>query len=316
MDGGKKKKAAVQEKIQKIVARDAMLDKALDMESKVNMNLFEKKVDAQLHTEEVAMLEGTKEHEMQAYHQAVHHSKQIAHNQAMHHSKEYAAGLPGQYGVRDKSVLNRVAALQIDSSSTSDELPRTGQRSDQDVALDEVNQLADEARRSFYGTFSEAHVKLASAKMLYKKALIEQKLRIQDLEGEANREEQKIERAQEELKFIQSTRDEELAKAVTKSRMARDDWARVAKKFKDVPVSADMKLGAEKAAHHVIQEKLLAEQKANYDEMVSRRTAMDKKSLAVLEADNAAEKSAWGTQWKALLESATSEVAEQEKNIL
>merc|ERR1719240_396712 len=105
------------------------------MESKVNMKLFEKKVYAQLHTEEVAMLGGANEHARQAYHQAAHLSKEMDEEtetepepEPVHHSEEYQAGLPGQYGVRDKSVLKRVAALQIDSSSTSDELPRTEQR--------------------------------------------------------------------------------------------------------------------------------------------------------------------------------------------
>merc|ERR1719247_2769753 len=109
--------------------------------------------------------------------------------------------------------------------------------------------------------------------MMYKKALIERKLKIRELKSSEERTKKKLQKQNNLLKMFTKRRDRDMAKAKKKSKLAQAAWeGEAARTFllKEVAIPEQTKKEAEKSAREIVIQRLEAEQKANYMQLIAK----------------------------------------------
>lgn len=147
------------------------------------------------------------------------------------------------------------------------------------IVLEAVGDIADRTRMSLYGEVSERAVRLASAKMVYKKTLFMHKLAAKELSKAKATAKAMIHEGKKSLKRVAKNRRETAVEAERKVNEAKAQWEALAAKVNELASSEDgqkLEIAAEKKAEHSLKVTLEKEQKADMKARIAKRSKAEK----------------------------------------
>jgi len=179
----------------------------------------------------------------------------------------------------EKNVLTEASTEAAEEQSAEP-------RSHVAIVLEAVGDIADRTRMSLYGQVSERAVRLASAKMVYKKTLFMQKLAAKELAMAKAEAKATIHEGKKSLKRVAKNRRAAAVEAERKVNEAKAQWEALAAKVNELASSEDgekLEIDAEKKAEHSLTVTLEKEQKADIKARIAKRS---KAEVAARRDDN------------------------------
>jgi len=287
--------------VAQITSADLLADKATFKQVDVVNKAIESEVDMQVLAEQDLLLDEARSQKMAEETQERHLSTKL--------SKLIEIDSHVQ---KDAISLGETKASVDESGNPKDHMA---------IVFEAVGDIADRTRTSLYGELSERAIRLASAKMIYKKSLFMQRFAAEELASARAHAQAKIAEGKESLKVVAENRRVAAKKDERKVNEARTNWramvakARTVSSGKNAGRLSSMASKAETKAEEALNVKLAAEQKADITEMIAKRSSREKAAAQQHHLSDEEVVKQANSQWRDIAKQVDAEVAKEEQLI-